>query len=56
MFILKILYDFCLLAAQFSYTVVYIRTFESRVHIVDPSAPWKISSGAENIVLQALQF
>jgi hypothetical protein len=50
--ILMILYDFCLLPAQFCYTIVYIRKVESRVQIADPCAPWKISSGAKKLVLQ----
>jgi hypothetical protein len=49
MFILIILYDFCLSPAQFCYITVYIRTIESRVQIADRCAPRKISSGAENL-------
>jgi hypothetical protein len=56
MFIFMILYDFCMLAAQFCYVIVYIRKVESRVQIADRCEPWKIYSGAENLVLQALQF
>jgi hypothetical protein len=56
MFIFTILYDFCLLPAQFYYITVYIRNVESHVQIVVRCAPWKISNGAENLVLQALQF
>jgi hypothetical protein len=48
-----ILCDLCLLPAQFCYIVVYIQKVESHVQIVDQCAPWKISSGAENLVLQA---
>jgi hypothetical protein len=55
-FILVILYDFCLLPAQFYYIIVYIQKVESRVQIVDRCAHWKIFNGAENLVLQALQF
>jgi hypothetical protein len=33
MFILMILYDFCLFPAQFCYIIVYIRKVESRVHL-----------------------
>jgi hypothetical protein len=29
---------------------------KTRVQLVDRSAPWKISNGEENLVLQALQF
>jgi hypothetical protein len=29
---------------------------ESRVQIANRCAPWKIANGAENLVLQALQF
>jgi hypothetical protein len=35
MFILMILYDFCLLPAQFYYIIVYIGKVESHVQIVD---------------------
>jgi hypothetical protein len=56
MFILVILYDFCLLRAQFCYIVLYIGKLESCVQIMDRCAPWEISSDAEKIVLQALQF
>jgi hypothetical protein len=55
-FILMILYDFCLLPSQFCYTIVYIRKVENRVQIADRCAPWKISNCAKNLVLQALQF
>jgi hypothetical protein len=55
-FILMILYDFCLLPAQFCYIIVYIGKVERRMKIANRCAPWKISSGAENIVLHALQF
>jgi hypothetical protein len=54
--IVMILYDFCLLPAQFCYIIVYTQKFESRVQIVDRCAPWKISNVAENSVLQALEF
>jgi hypothetical protein len=57
-FILMILYDFRVSPAQFFYVVVilYIWKDESSVRIADRCAPWKISSGAENLVLQALQL
>jgi hypothetical protein len=50
MFILMILYDFCLSPAQFCYIIAYIGKMESRVQIADRYAPWKISNGAENLV------
>jgi hypothetical protein len=56
MFVLMIFYDLCLLPAQFRYIIVYIRKVESRVQIADWCAPWKISSAAENLVLQTPQF
>jgi hypothetical protein len=56
MFILMILYDICLLPSQSCYIIVYIWNVESCVQIVDQCAPWKISNGGENLVLQALQF
>jgi hypothetical protein len=54
--ILMIEYDRCMLPAQFCYIIVYIRKVENRVQIADRCVPWKISNGAENLVLQALQF
>jgi hypothetical protein len=56
MFILVILYAFCLLPAHFCYAVVYIWKVDSCMQITDWCAPWKISSGMENLVLQAVQF
>jgi hypothetical protein len=56
MFILMILYDFCLFPAQFCYIIVYIRKVKSSVNIADRCAPWTFSSGAKDLVLQALQF
>jgi hypothetical protein len=44
MFILMILYDFCLSPAQFCYIIVYIRKVESCVQVADRCAPWKISN------------
>jgi hypothetical protein len=38
MFILMILYDFCLLSAHFCYTIVYIWKVESHVQIADRCA------------------
>jgi hypothetical protein len=54
--ILMIFYDLCLLPAQFCYVIVCIWKVESRVQIADRCATWKIFSGAENLVLQTLQF
>jgi hypothetical protein len=45
------LYDLCLFPAQFCYMIVYIWKAESRVHIADRCALWKMSSDAENLVL-----
>jgi hypothetical protein len=45
MFILMILYDFCLSYAQFCYIIVYIRKVESRAKIADRCATWKIHEG-----------
>jgi hypothetical protein len=53
MFILMILYSFCLLPAQFCYIVVYTRKVESRVQIEDQCSAWKIFSGAKNLVFSA---
>jgi hypothetical protein len=56
MVILMILYDLCLLSAQFCYIIIYIRKVESRVQIADRCAPRKISSGAGNLVLRRFNF
>jgi hypothetical protein len=56
MFILMILYDFCLSPAQFCHIIVYTPKVESCVQITDRYAPWKTSDGAENLILYALQF
>jgi hypothetical protein len=37
-------------ATEFSFLIVYMRKVESRVQIADRCAPWKFSSGAENLV------
>jgi hypothetical protein len=55
LFILMILHDFCLLPAQFCYIIVCIRKIESCVQIAAQCAFWKISNGAQNLILQALQ-
>jgi hypothetical protein len=52
-------HDFVLLlhvACTIFYIIVYIRKVESHVQIADRYATWKISSGAENLVFQALQL
>jgi hypothetical protein len=51
-----ILYDMYLLPAQFLYIIVHLWTVESHKQIADLRAPWKISNGAENLVLHTLQF
>jgi hypothetical protein len=56
MFIFMIPCDFCLFPAQFCYTIIYICKVKSCVHIADWCAPWKISSGAQNIGFKALQI
>jgi hypothetical protein len=60
-FILMILYDFCLLPAKccywsYIYIYIYIWKVESSVQIMYLCTLWKISNGAENLILQALQF
>jgi hypothetical protein len=50
MFILIILYDLFMSRAQFCYIIVYMGKIESHVQIADRCAPWKISSGAENLM------
>jgi hypothetical protein len=51
MFIHIILYDFCFFPAQFCHIIVYMRKVESRTKIAYRYAPWKVSSGADNLVL-----
>jgi hypothetical protein len=53
MFILMIMYDFCLLPAQFYYVIliIYVGKVEIRVQIADRCAPWKIYNGVEDLVL-----
>jgi hypothetical protein len=51
-----ILYNFCLLAAQFCDEVINIRNFERHMHIAYRCAPWTVASGVENLVLKAAQF
>jgi hypothetical protein len=55
-FVLMILYDFCLLPALFSYVIVNVRNLESRMHIADWCVPRETVNGAKNLILQALQF
>jgi hypothetical protein len=51
MFILMILYDFCMLPTHFCYIIVYTRKVESCMQVADRCAPWKIFSGVENLLL-----
>jgi hypothetical protein len=53
MIILMILYDSCLLSAQFYTIVRYIGNAESRMQIADRCKLWRISSGAEYTVSAA---
>jgi hypothetical protein len=41
---------------KFVTLIIYIRKVESHVQIAEWCAPWKITSGAENLVLQAQLF
>jgi hypothetical protein len=50
-----ILYDLCLLAARFRYVIINTRYVESLMQFADRCTPWKVTNGAENLVLQALQ-
>jgi hypothetical protein len=43
---LMILYDLCLLPAQFYHIIIYMWKAESCVQITDQCPPWKISNGA----------
>jgi hypothetical protein len=51
---------FCMTSAcclhKFCNIIIYVQKFESHVQIANRCAPWKISNGAENSVLQSLQF
>jgi hypothetical protein len=51
MVILMILYDFCLLPAQFHIIIIYVWKVESCLQIADRCALWKISNDVENLVL-----
>jgi hypothetical protein len=48
-----ILYDLCLLPAQFHYIITNIRHLESDLQLGDRCAPRKFTSGAENLIFQA---
>jgi hypothetical protein len=50
MFILMILYDFCLSPAQYCYIIIYIGKVKSRVQIANRCAHWEISNGADELV------
>jgi hypothetical protein len=54
--IFMILDDFFLLPALFCYVIIHVRNLENHMHIADRCASWKISDGAENLILQVLQF
>jgi hypothetical protein len=54
--ITMILYDFCLFPAQLCYIIINAQNIESLMQFADRRVPWKIANGAENLVLQALQF
>jgi hypothetical protein len=45
---------FCL--AELCYVIVNVRNMDSHMRIADQCAPRQIANGAENLVLQALQF
>jgi len=51
-----ILYDLCLMPAKYYNNIIPIRHFESHMQIVGQCVLWKFVSGAENLILQALQF
>jgi hypothetical protein len=53
--IVMILYDFCLLHAQFCDKFINVRSSESHVQVPDWCANWKAASGAENLILQVQQ-
>jgi hypothetical protein len=49
-----VLYEFCLLPGWFCYIIINVWYTECLMQFTDRCPPWKIVSGAENIVLQAL--
>jgi hypothetical protein len=49
--IFVILYNLCLLPAQFCYVIINIRYLEGHVQLMDRCALWKFTSGAEYLVL-----
>jgi hypothetical protein len=51
-----ILDDFCLLPAWFCYVIINVWHMKRFVHISNLCAFRKIASGAENLILQSLQF
>jgi hypothetical protein len=55
-FILIILHDFYLSPAEFCYIIIYLWKIEICVQITDRCEPWQFPSGAEHLVLQALQL
>jgi hypothetical protein len=46
-------YGLCLLPAQFCCVIIYVRKFESHVHIVSRCSSGKIASGADNCLIDA---
>jgi hypothetical protein len=54
--IFTVLRDSCLLPALFCYIIICVRKVENHVQIAPRREPGKITSGAESLVLQALQF
>jgi hypothetical protein len=54
--IFVILDNLCLLPAQYGYIIIHEGNFKSHMHIMNLFDPWKFATGAENPVLQALQF
>jgi hypothetical protein len=51
-----ILDDFCLLPAWFCYVIINVRYMKSLMHIVNRCVPQKIANGAENLILQSLNW
>jgi hypothetical protein len=48
--------DFCSSSSQLSYIIVNVRNLESHMHVANQCAPREIVYGAENLILQELQF
>jgi hypothetical protein len=51
-----ILYGLWLFPARFPYVIINMPHMKSLVQLADLCAPWELTSGAVNLLLQTLQF